>query len=281
MRLILLLSCLILANNLSAADQIQVATSIRPIQLITDEILQGHGQSTLLIASDQSPHHFQLKPSQLKTVSKTDLLIWISDDFETGLSHLKNALPSSAKTLQLVKFFPASHLISDGHEIDGHIWLSPENVTLIIQLITQKLIEIDPLNQQLYLHNSLQLIEKITSWKQKNQQMLRGLQPRYILDHQFLAYFEKSFGIHNIATLRNTHDHGSSIKKISTLHTKLQQTPAKCLLIASSLPSKQAQQISSQHNLQIKRIKILDEDEQYESITGLLDAVANQLSSCQ
>ncbi len=280
MRILFLLLYLLAPGHLLANDNVQVVTSIRPIQLITNEIMHGAGQSELLIQSDQSPHHFQLKPSQLKIASKTDLLIWVSDDFETGLNRLKNALPSRGITLELIKSFPANHLIGDNHDIDGHIWLSPENITLIAQLITQKLLQIDPSNQQLYLDNSLQLIKKVTDWKQKSQKTLRAIQPKYILEHQFLAYLEKSFGIKNIGSFRNNHDQGSSIRQLSALHETLQKTPAKCLLIVREPMDKQAKQLSSQYDLKVERVRLLGEDSSIKSIIDLLDEIVKQLSSC-
>lgn len=281
MRSLFILFCLLIPTQLLANDNIRVVTSIRPIQLITNEIMTGVGKPELLIPSEQSPHHFQLKPSQLKIASKTDLLIWVSDDFETGLSRLKNALPSSGITLELVKSFPDNLLIGDDHDIDGHIWLSPENITLIVQLITRKLLEINPLNQQTYLDNSLLLIEKITQWKRQSQQTLREIQPSYIVEHQFLAYFEKSFGLQNLGSFRNNHDHGSSIKQLSALHDTLQKTPAKCLLIPRLPISNQAEQLRQQYDLKIERVKLLGEDEEFTSIIDLLDSIVKPLTSCQ
>lgn len=281
MRTLFLLACLLFPAQLLANEDIRVVTSIRPLQLITDEIMLGVGQSELLIPVNQSPHHFQLKPSQLKIASRTDLLIWVSDEFETGLTRLKNTLPSHGITLELVQSFPQCRLIGKGHDIDGHIWLSPENVTLIIQLITKKLLEIDPLNQQVYLNNSLQLIKKISEWKKQALKKLREVQPKYILDHQFLAYFEKSFGLQNTGSIRNNHDHGGSIKQLSTLHETLNNTPAKCLLIPRTPMSKQAEQLTQQYELTVEHVKLLGEDDQFTSIIDLLDSIVKPLSSCQ
>ena len=281
MPFILILALLFLPAQLLARDNLKVVTSIRPLQLITDEILQGVGQSESLIQSDQSPHHFQLKPSQLKTASKADLIIWVSNDFETGLGRLQNILPSKTQQLELVDVLPASSLIGENQEIDGHIWLSPENVLLIAQLVSQKLSLLDPLNDQVYLTNTMKLTHKVQKWKQMSLQKMRDIKPRYILDHQFMTYFEHSFGLQNMGSLRNNHDQGSSIKRLSELHNQLEKTPVKCLLVTTLPLSRQAEQTAKKFQLETKVINMLSEGNKHKTILELLDPIINSLSSCQ
>jgi len=267
--------------QLLADSKLKVVTSIHPVQLIADEIMSGSGKSELLIQSDQSPHHFQLKPSQLKLATQSNLLIWVSNEFETGLKRLQNILPADTEKLELVRHLPQSHLIEDHHSIDGHIWLSPENVSLIAQLIAHKLSSLDPENEQLYANNLQNLSNKISRWKTQAQQQLTDSNPRYILDHQFLAYFERSFGLQNIGSLRNSHDHGSSIKQISRLHQQLSQTPAKCLVVTSLPLSRQAQQIVKKFQLETVTINLLNEGNSHQSVMDLLDNIVIKLSNCQ
>ena len=272
---------LIFPLQLLADSNLKVVISILPIQLIADEIMNGAGKSQLLIQSDQSPHHFQLKPSQLKLATQSDLLIWVSSEFETGLKRLQNILPTDTEKLELVRHLPQSNLIEDHHSIDGHIWLSPENVSLIAQLIALKLSSLDPENKQLYSNNLQTLTKKTSLWTQLSQQQLIDSKPRYILDHQFLAYFEKSFGLQNIGSLRNSHDHSSSIKQISRLHQQLKQTPAKCLVVTSLPLSRQAQQIVKKFQLETVVINLLNDGDKHKSVMDLLDNIVKKLSNCQ
>jgi len=281
MPLLILLTFLLLPDQLLAGTDLKVITSIRPLQLITDEIMAGAGQSTLLLNSDQSPHHFQLKPSQLKTISKADLIIWVSNEFETGLSKFQTILPTQTEQLELTSDLPLDNLIMTDHSIDGHIWLSPENVLHIAQLISQKLSRLDQDNSQLYLMNTLNLVNKVSSWKHEAQQKMREIKPRYILDHQFMAYFERSFGLQNMGTLRDDHDHGSSIKQLSNLHNQLKINPPECLLVSSLPLSRQVRQISNQYQLQTIVINTLDAENKYETIIDLLELIVKNLANCE
>lgn len=264
-----------------AQQPLNVVTSIRPIQLITNEIMAGVGQAEVLVSSNQSPHHFQLKPSHLRLTGNADLLIWISDDFETGLKRLHSILPASSHGLELVMQLPQQNLIYDHHTIDGHIWLSPDNIIVISRLIADKLIQLDPAKSSDYLHNTQRLIEKLNHWKKINAQKLLSIKPRYILDHPFLAYFEKSFGLGNTGTLRSSHDRSGSIRQLSELHQALKKNPPKCLLVSQLPLSSQAIQISQQYRLKVLKVDTLGEQSSYSSILNILDNIMTNLESCQ
>jgi len=258
----------------------KVIVSIKPLQLITNEIMRGAGTSGLLIDSHQSPHHFQLRPSQLTLASNADLLIWISNEFETGLKRLQSILPSTSQRLQLATQLPTERLIGEGHDLDGHLWLSAENVVAISELITHHLSALYPQNRALYQANSQHLIHNLKAWQQQTRRQFESAKPAYILDHQFLAYFERSFDLHNSGSLRNSHDHGSSIRQLSQLHQQLADSAPNCLLVSSLPASKQALQISQRYQLAIKRINTLGEDSESESIIELLNDIAITLQQC-
>ncbi|MBT4194179.1 MAG: hypothetical protein HOE12_07580, partial [Gammaproteobacteria bacterium] len=90
-----------------------------------------------------------------------------------------------------------------------------------------------------------------------------------------------SFGLQNMGSLRNNHDQGSSIKRLSELHSQLEKTPAKCLLVTTLPLSRQAEQTAKKFQLETKVINMLSEGNKHKTILDLLDPVINSLSSCQ
>lgn len=263
-----------------ASDSLSVVTSIRPLQLIANEIMKGRGQAQVLIGDNQSPHHFQLKPSQLKIASQSDLLIWVSNHFESALGKLQQNLRRESIGLQLISSIPEENLIGDHDDIDGHIWLAPRNVILTGQLMAESLSLQDPKNAELYLKNLQDFTVRVTNWQQIARIKLKQLKPSYISEHQFLAYFEHSFDLPAAASLRSAHDHGGSIRRLSTIHAQLEKTPVSCLLVSSMPISRQVRQISQQHELKVKVVNTLNENNSYTSILDLLDSIVTTLEDC-
>lgn len=83
----LLLSCLSLLA-LSAQAQVQILTSIKPLQLIAAAIQDGQGEPQVLLPPGASPHYFVLRPSDAKRLDNADLFYWIGPDLENFLPRL-------------------------------------------------------------------------------------------------------------------------------------------------------------------------------------------------
>ncbi len=69
----------------------QIATTIRPLQLIAEAIVkdvQAPGSVKSVIGAGQSPHHYSLSPSSRVVLERADLLIWIGPEFEVYLADL-------------------------------------------------------------------------------------------------------------------------------------------------------------------------------------------------
>ncbi len=77
----LLISCLSLWG-ISAQAQVQILTSIKPLQLIAAAVQEGQGEPQVLLPSGASPHYFVLRPSDAKRLAKADLFYWIGPDLE-------------------------------------------------------------------------------------------------------------------------------------------------------------------------------------------------------
>ena len=94
-RLLLGLILLLTIKSVGAQSTLNVVVSIKPIHSIVTMLMDGVATPKLLLNSSNSAHTFHLKPSQIRMLSKSDLVITISNDFETGL---RKALKNVKKT---------------------------------------------------------------------------------------------------------------------------------------------------------------------------------------
>lgn len=94
----LLLSFIFFISTLSisqAQDSQKVITTIRPLHAVATYLLQDIDQPYLLIEGVQSPHHFQLKPSHMKTLRQGQVIFYIDPRFETYLKKPLEQLPNT------------------------------------------------------------------------------------------------------------------------------------------------------------------------------------------
>lgn len=272
---------LLFSPSLHADTSIRVLVSVGPLQLIANEVMSGVNRADVLIEAETSPHHFQLKPSHLRKIASTDLLIWISNDFETSLARLSNQLNTGTTLMQLADELPADQLIGHGHDLDGHVWLSPQNASIISELLTEELSKLDEKNSNLYRQNAKELNARLDAWLEMTHDRISTMQPAYITNHQFLRYWERSLGLHSMGSLRNSHDHGGHIRGLAHLNAQLQKAPAKCLLVDRLPASRQARQIAARHDLEIRHIDVLSGADEMPSIIDLYQRITDTLQGCQ
>jgi zinc transport system substrate-binding protein len=65
-----------------AQAEVNVLTSIKPLQLIAAAVQDGVGKPDVLLPPNASPHNFALRPSDVRRVQSADLLYWIGPDME-------------------------------------------------------------------------------------------------------------------------------------------------------------------------------------------------------
>src|SRR5690606_5339986 len=95
---------LVLAVSLLASmpllAQPQVLASIKPLQLIAAAITDGVSSPALLITANQSPHDVTLRPSDVRKVAESDLLLWVGPQMETYLAGIMERFGSEGHTVQ-------------------------------------------------------------------------------------------------------------------------------------------------------------------------------------
>ena len=129
----------------------KVAVSIAPIHSLVAAVMQGVGEPKLLIPPGQSPHTQSLTPSSIREAFNSDLVIWVSPDYEISMTKIvgqankntvvKTLIEDSALTIlekrENGSIFEHEEESSIEHDVDHHkhehmvfdphLWLSAEN----------------------------------------------------------------------------------------------------------------------------------------------------------
>lgn len=123
--LILALSCL---PAMARAEVPAVAVDIAPVHSLVSRVMQGVGTPDLVIPSGASPHGYAMRPSEARSLSGADLVVWIGPELTPWLSEPLEALAPTAAKLSLMDAQGMFHLSfregvgfgEDAHEDDGH-----------------------------------------------------------------------------------------------------------------------------------------------------------------
>jgi zinc transport system substrate-binding protein len=128
---------LCLCTLLSAqAQAMNVLSSVKPINLIVQELTNGVSESSYLVPQSASPHDYALRPSDIKKIKNADMIIWYGNDLEPFLSKVladqKNVITisefSSVDFYHFDQHGDDAHAEESGHHhnTDPHFWLGPK-----------------------------------------------------------------------------------------------------------------------------------------------------------
>jgi len=81
-----LLVTVCLFSSAQANAEIEVLTSIKPLQLIAAAVQDGAGKPAVLLPPGASPHHYAMRPSDVRQIRSADLFYWIGPDMEGFLA---------------------------------------------------------------------------------------------------------------------------------------------------------------------------------------------------
>jgi len=232
----------ILPFKTALAADLNVVSSIKPIQLISTSVIGDLGVSEVLLPPSANPHNYQLRPSQMRLLNDADLFIWVGPELELFLVKvLKSNTVKQIPLIQTLGIKPEDeehndhdkHSHEHSHEggFDPHIWLDPALAASIAESIYQQLAvqhpELEPqLKQNLEnFKKQLSIVEsEITSmFKAKNTIDIYTF-------HQAFSHFAEHFDLEISGTITSTPEARPGARHLSQLRNELQEKKKICLI---------------------------------------------------
>ena len=206
--LIILISCLM---SFGLFATLRVVTAYPYMKDITDRVGKDKVKVIALAPGNWDPHVIVPKPSLIAQVRKADLLIINGAQLEIGwmppvVRQANNAkvMPGKRGFLDLsnfVKLIQVPDSVSREHgDIhpagNPHFYLDPYNIPILTNAITDKLIDLDPDNMDIYNKNKQ---EFLAQWKIKTAEWDKKMAPlkgkKYIEFHKNIDYFMERYGL--------------------------------------------------------------------------------------
>ncbi|EEY98601.1 zinc ABC transporter-binding protein ZnuA [Vibrio sp. RC586] len=220
------------------ASAIEVLTSIKPIQMITYELMLGTGTPDVLLPSGASPHDYALRPSDVKRIQQADLVIWFGQDLEPFMSKLladrqSTLTLSQIPNLALHEYSEEGEHDHNGHHHgshDPHFWLGVEQAGQVASAITERLIALDEANQQQYQDNLVRFLATLAEQDNVIGEKLKPVTtvPYYVF-HDAYGYFERNFSLNNLGHFTVSPERKPGAKTLITIKQTLNSQAVKCV----------------------------------------------------
>lgn len=209
-----LLFCLTIIFLLSGCtvereDKTKITVSIPPQAYFVQRIAGDFVTVQSIIPANMDPHIFEPSQRQLMELSDSDMYIKIGHPafaFEESIIEAVAKFETNIKIIDMSKQIKFIESHSHGyahqhvHDTDPHVWVSPENIRIIIETIYENLSELLPDNKEKIRQNYIEFDNELAAIQKEIDTKLSELDNRkFLIYHPFLGYFAKEFSLQQIA----------------------------------------------------------------------------------
>jgi len=197
------------------------------------------GPVVVLLPPGQSPHHWALRPSQLKQLSQAEGVVLVSPLLEQPVYRWLMQHDKGAKTLVWSQLDGVVRL-SGGHahhhhedrdhekdeahmaHINTHLWLSPHNARILMQALAAK--------QGVPVTHLHQVQVQLDKTVEQVRQLLAPVRQRpFLVLHDAFAYFEHDFGLNKAGVVEGANG-DIGVKRLLAMRTLIEREGIRCIV---------------------------------------------------
>jgi len=256
-----LLLTISLFSSAPARAEVDLLTSIKPLQLIAAAVQEGVDTPAVLLPAGASAHHYALRPSDVRHVRGADLFYWIGPDMEGFLAPVLKGRDGPKVVLQslpglTLRHFGDSHDEHDHHSeshdghaehaghdehaehdhdhrpgsLDAHLWLLPANALVIAEQMAGDLAVLDPTNAQRYQANLAAFKARLDALDQRLQTRLAAVSDKpFFVFHEAYDYFETAYGLEHTGAFSAGGETQPGARHVAAMRERLQQAGPSCV----------------------------------------------------
>lgn len=201
----------------SKNTDLKVATTIYPLSDVVKNIAGDQIEVVNIVPPGASPHTFEILPSTIKDLQGITTVFAIGGELDSWTTELLSAIETEVvqvdQGIEKLSFEFVHHHGQEadelGHEeehedehrhhdeeLDPHYWLSTINAKIMAKNVADKLIELDPLNSELYQDNLAAYQKQLDQTHEDIESILEDLPAReLIVFHESWNYFADEFNL--------------------------------------------------------------------------------------
>jgi zinc transport system substrate-binding protein len=282
---------------------VRVVTSIKPLQLIAAAVQDGAGTPEVLLPPGASPHHYALRPSDVRRVQQADLLYWIGPDME---GFLPRVLKNRTLPVVAVQSLPGLHLRhfaadsashqehhDEGHDepdhdhrpgsLDAHLWLSSANARVIAAKMATDLSAADPANASRYASNAKAFSARLDALDARIKGRVAGIAGKpYFVFHEAFDYFEDAYGLKHAGVFSVASEVQPGAQHVAAMRARLTEVGKTCVFSEPPLRPRLAETLTTGLPVKLAELDALgaDIDGTATGYEQLLNALGDNLAGC-
>ena len=206
------------------ASKPEISVSIAPQKYFLEKIAKDKFDINVMVKAGSSPHTYEPKTSQMKSLSNSKIYFYTGIEFEKAwLDKFKKSAPNtifvdSSAGIERIAMAEHSHEEEtkatnhkdekhNDHEdehnhegLDPHVWLDPVLVKIQAKNIYEALVSIDELNKEFYTKNYEEFLKELDSLDVQIKEILKPYEHKaFMVFHPSWGYFAKRYDLEQIS----------------------------------------------------------------------------------
>jgi ABC-type Zn uptake system ZnuABC Zn-binding protein ZnuA len=256
----------------SAAQKLNVVTSVSPITNIIKNIGGSKIDLTGLVPEGVNSHIFELVPSDVVKVNNADVVIIDGLGLETNIEDVAKEARSKYAQLQILKLgdntithdqwvFDFSFPKEEG-DPNPHLWLNVVYAMKFANLTRDKLIEMDPQNAQYYSTNTeryISLLKKLDEGIMQAVQTIPRENKKLLTYHDSWAYFAHRYNMTVIGAIQPSDFGEPTPQEVARIIDQIRSEKVPAIFASEVFPTGVVDQIAKEGNVRI--VETLSDDD--------------------
>ncbi|MBX8547450.1 zinc ABC transporter substrate-binding protein, partial [Pseudomonas cichorii] len=214
-----------------------------------------------------SPHHYALRPSDVRRVNEVELLYWIGPDMESFLPRVIQGRKLPAVAVQSLpgmhlRHFEADNASHDDHDhdhgveehdhdhrpgsLDSHLWLSSVNARVIAAKMAADLSAADPDNAPRYKSNAEAFAKRLDALDTRIKSRVSAVAGKpYFVFHEAFDYFEEAYGLKHTGVFSVAAEIQPGAQHVAAMHERLKEVGKTCVFSEPPLRPRLAETLTA------------------------------------
>lgn len=259
---------LCLGAGVACADVPRVVTDVAPVHGLVSMVMGDLGTPDVILPPGASPHHYAMRPSEARSLTRSDLIVWVGHGLTPWLESSLETLAPDAQRLELLTlkgtillpkreagvFGHHDHADADadghtheeehshgddhgeaeshGHgegDVDPHLWLSPDNAAVWVSDIADALSRLDPDNAPSYRSNAEAALKRINAQADRIRRDLAPVREKpFVVMHDAFQYFTAYFDMAPYVAVKSVEADQPGASRIALLRDGLADSGVVC-----------------------------------------------------
>ena len=194
------------------ASKPEITVNILPQKYFVEKIVKDKFEINVMVKPGSSPHNYEPKPSQMKSLVNSKAYFLVGDPFEQAWmdkfkQNAKNTLfVDTTKGIEKIQMeehnhhdeanVDAKHDEHDHSGFDPHVWLDPLLVKIQAKNIYEAMVEIDSQNGDFYKTNYEEFIKELDTLDENIKTILSPYKDKaFMVFHPSWGYFAKRYDL--------------------------------------------------------------------------------------